>query len=69
MGESWYLAAEMQMFLFSPILIWPLWKWKKTGFLFILFNIAVFTGGIIIIFILWNLPATVFLTRPLESNY
>jgi len=65
MGESWYLAADMQMFIVSPLLIWPLWRWKGIGSLWILLNIAIFTGGIIIIYIVWDLPATVFFTRPL----
>lgn len=30
-GQSWYLAREMQMFIFSPLLIYPMYKlkWKK----------------------------------------
>ncbi|CAG7717757.1 unnamed protein product, partial [Allacma fusca] len=28
---GWYLADDMQFFLLSPLLIYPLWKWKKTG--------------------------------------
>ncbi|XP_039289184.1 O-acyltransferase like protein [Nilaparvata lugens] len=32
MMQSWYLAADMQMFFLSPILLYPLWKWPKVGF-------------------------------------
>jgi peptidoglycan/LPS O-acetylase OafA/YrhL len=25
--HTWYLAVDMQLFLLSPILLYPLWKW------------------------------------------
>lgn len=28
MGHSWYLAVDMQLFLLSPLLLWPLWRWR-----------------------------------------
>lgn len=28
----WYLAVDFQLFLISPILIYPLWKWGKKFF-------------------------------------
>ncbi|CAG7732797.1 unnamed protein product, partial [Allacma fusca] len=31
-GESWYLANDMQFFLLSPLVIYPLWRWKRIGF-------------------------------------
>lgn len=31
MGQTWYLAVEMQCFIITPLLIWPLWKFPKFG--------------------------------------
>lgn len=66
MGETWYLSCDMQMFLVSPLLIWPLWRWRRAGVAWVLINIIGFTGGIMAIYIIWDLPATSFGTRPLE---
>ncbi|XP_073995610.1 nose resistant to fluoxetine protein 6-like isoform X2 [Rhodnius prolixus] len=30
--QSWYLAADMQMFWLSPLLLYPLWKWPQFGY-------------------------------------
>jgi peptidoglycan/LPS O-acetylase OafA/YrhL len=27
MGQSWYLSVDMQLFLLSPLILYPLWKW------------------------------------------
>ena len=31
LGQSWYLAVDMQLYILSPIIIYPLWKWTKVG--------------------------------------
>ena len=31
LGQTWYLDNDMQMFIISPLIIYPLWKWKRTG--------------------------------------
>ena len=28
MGVTWYLACDFQMFLFSPFVVWFMWKFK-----------------------------------------
>jgi hypothetical protein len=33
MGPSWYLANDMQMHTFAPILLIPLFAWPLTGYL------------------------------------
>ena len=30
-GQTWYLANDMQMFLISPLIIWPLHFFPKLG--------------------------------------
>ncbi|ALC49559.1 CG42329, partial [Drosophila busckii] len=29
LGHSWYLAVDMQLFLLSPLLLLPLWRWRR----------------------------------------
>ena len=31
LGQTWYLANDMQMFLFAPPIIYIMWRWKKIG--------------------------------------
>ena len=30
-GQAWYLANDMQFFVVSPLIIFPLWKWPRIG--------------------------------------
>ncbi|CAG7725078.1 unnamed protein product [Allacma fusca] len=32
-GESWYLGNDMMFYWLSPLVIYPLWKWKRIGIL------------------------------------
>ncbi|XP_075226493.1 nose resistant to fluoxetine protein 6-like [Lycorma delicatula] len=43
MMQSWYLAADMQMFWLSPLLLYPLWRWPKFGLIegFVLIIISI----------------------------
>lgn len=31
MFQSWYLAADTQLFILAPLLLYPLWRWRKIG--------------------------------------
>jgi hypothetical protein len=31
MNQTWYLAVDMQLFWFSPLLLYPLAKWPRFG--------------------------------------
>ena len=31
MGETWYLACDMQLFFLSPLFIYPMWRWRNIG--------------------------------------
>ncbi|KAJ8880699.1 hypothetical protein PR048_017169 [Dryococelus australis] len=31
MKPSWYLAVDMQLYLFSPLVLYPLWRWPRAG--------------------------------------
>ncbi|CAO1408310.1 unnamed protein product [Diamesa hyperborea] len=28
-GHSWYLSAEIQLYFLSPVILYPIWKWRK----------------------------------------
>lgn len=32
-AESWYLANDMQFYMLSPFMVYPLWRWEKFGLL------------------------------------
>ena len=44
MGQTWYLANDMQMYLFSPLILLPLFHWPVLGQLWLIFLICFFTG-------------------------
>jgi peptidoglycan/LPS O-acetylase OafA/YrhL len=31
MFQSWYLATDTQMFILAPLVLYPLWKWRRVG--------------------------------------
>ena len=31
MGQTWYMAVDMQFFIFTPLIIWTLWRHEKVG--------------------------------------
>ena len=66
MGETWYMANDMQFFLISPFLIYPIWRWKSYGYvrfapLFIL-TLASLVANIDV-FAVYDFPMTTFITR------
>ena len=50
----------MQMFILSPLIIWPLWRWRRAGLAWVLFVIVALVSGIMTIYIVWELPASSF---------
>ena len=36
MMQSWYLMVDMQLHWLSPLLLVPLWKWRRFGLAFLL---------------------------------
>jgi peptidoglycan/LPS O-acetylase OafA/YrhL len=39
LGQTWYLANDMQFFFFAPPIVYIMWKWKKIGLALIGFEI------------------------------
>lgn len=35
MFQSWYLAADTQLFILAPLVLYPMWKYRKFGFVLI----------------------------------
>ena len=65
MTETWYLPTDMQMFIFSPIVAYTLWRWpKRAGPLVIVLLLAASLSYSTAIYIALDLPPTVMPTRP-----
>lgn len=56
MGETWYMANDMQLFLVSPLLIYPLWKWKRAGVIWLAVVTAASLTANVIVFIVYDFP-------------
>ncbi|ODM95572.1 Nose resistant to fluoxetine protein 6 [Orchesella cincta] len=48
-GMAWYLGVDMQLFILSPFLLFPIWKWKRFGVvpLALLTIASIITPGVI----------------------
>ena len=63
MGETWYLANDMQMFILSPLVIYPLWRWKRSGLLWLT---AIMFGSLaanFALYAIYDLPPNMMPTR------
>ncbi|CAG9772712.1 unnamed protein product [Ceutorhynchus assimilis] len=49
MFQSWYVACDMNFFLFTPVLAWTLWKKPKLGVALV---IALIIASIIVVFVI-----------------
>lgn len=55
----------MQLFILSPLFVYPLWRWTKAGLAWITFAIVAILTTLLSIHILWSTPATIsYLERP-----
>ncbi|XP_057379361.1 nose resistant to fluoxetine protein 6-like isoform X1 [Daphnia carinata] len=67
-AESWYLSCDMQMFWISPLFIYPLWRWKRVGFIWTVFCLLLFLGISAMTFIVYDLPPTIIWLRSSELS-
>ena len=59
MSETWYLSCDMQMFWLSPLFIYPLWRWKKIGVVWVIICcLASLTASTFLYIADENIPAT-----------
>jgi len=66
MGVTWYLANDMQFYLISPLLIYPLWRWGIHGVIWIALVTLASLGINIYVFISGHHNPTIF---PLRQEY
>ncbi|KAJ6640289.1 Nose resistant to fluoxetine protein 6 [Pseudolycoriella hygida] len=52
MFQSWYLAADTQLFILAPIVLYPLWKYRRFGY--ILLTILTFVSILIPLFVTYS---------------
>ena len=64
MAETWYLANDMQLFLISPLLIYPLWRWKKAGLIWLSFITVGSLTANFVVHAVYGIAAEQFSTRP-----
>ncbi len=65
MLETWYMSTEMQIFIFSPIVIYSLWRWpKREGPVLLALLLAASFSYSAAIYLAWDLPLTIMPTRP-----
>ncbi|XP_021707319.1 nose resistant to fluoxetine protein 6 isoform X1 [Aedes aegypti] len=55
LGHSWYLSVDMQLFILSPLVIYPLWRWGRKILYVIAVLILLSMGCVIAAFLINNL--------------
>ena len=63
--DTWYSAVDMQMFLLSPMVVFPLWRWpRKIGpIILFLLMLSASLFYIMIINLKWDIPLVSTITR------
>ncbi|XP_047004239.1 nose resistant to fluoxetine protein 6-like [Schistocerca americana] len=56
MGQSWYLAADMQLYWASPLLLWPMFRWPRLGRALLLMAVFGATAAMFSVTFAHNLP-------------
>lgn len=64
MSETWYLACDMQMYWLSPLFIYPLWRWKKAGLVWVSVVFSMFVGASAIVFMTVDMAPALIFSRP-----
>lgn len=68
MGQTWYLAVDMQLFLVAPLVIYPLWRWRKYGLAWLALIGLLCQVSIFAIYAVYDLMPTMIVTRLYEIN-
>ncbi|XP_001656258.2 nose resistant to fluoxetine protein 6 [Aedes aegypti] len=68
LGHSWYLSVDMQLFLLSPLLIYPLWKFGKRVLILVGLLIATSMIYIFVMFMVHDFPGSVLITDITRDN-
>lgn len=68
MTETWYLATDWQLFLVSPLFIYPMWRWRKLGLALLAGATLASLAANVAVFYAHRLPPTSMITRPLTMQ-
>ncbi|KAI9559818.1 hypothetical protein GHT06_013825 [Daphnia sinensis] len=66
MGETWYIAVDMQLFVLAPLLIYPLWRWKKTGLILLAIVTLATLAANFAVYAIYSFPPTLMPSRMQE---
>ena len=66
MHQTWYLSVDMQLFLVSPLLIYPLWRWRKYGLAWLALIALASQAGVFVVYAIYDLVPT---TISYEQSY
>ena len=68
MGQSWYLALDMQLYLVSPLLIYPMWRWRRFGQAWMAFVMLACHAAIFALYIVYDFQPTFIITRRFSTS-
>lgn len=54
-GHSWYLMVDMQLYFLSPLVLYPIWRWKKRIGLMILLILTIASSSVVYIIVMYML--------------
>ena len=67
MRETWYIANDMQFFIITPLLIYPIWRWKSSTYYVRFAPLFLLTVGSLCanigVFTTYDIPMTIFTNR------
>lgn len=52
-SHSWYLMVDMQLYFFSPVILYPLWRFRKHTFIMIFMIAIVASSSVIFVFVMF----------------
>lgn len=63
MGQTWYLEVDMQLFVVAPLFIYPLWRWRKVGLVWLATVTMACLASIFAAYAVYDLLPTLMFTR------
>ncbi|XP_058814438.1 nose resistant to fluoxetine protein 6-like [Topomyia yanbarensis] len=69
LGHSWYLSVDMQLFLLSPLVVYPLWRWGRRVLIVVAALILSSIGCIFGVTLQHDLRANIMLTSLERDRY
>ncbi|XP_032794832.2 nose resistant to fluoxetine protein 6 [Daphnia magna] len=63
MGQTWYLEVDMQLFVVAPLFVYPLWRWRKVGLVWLATVTMACLASIFAAYAVYDLLPTLMFTR------